>query len=138
MPALDRYHYAVADALRKDGWTITHNPLRLTLGERNLLVDLGAERLIGAEKGVRKIAVEVKTFGSPSPIADLEKAVGQFILYADVLAAVEPERELYLAVPEEAFQTIFTEPIGLMVLQRHLRRVLRFSSTRSEVVQWMP
>lgn len=138
MPALDRHHDAVADALRKDGWTITHNPLTLTIGERNLLVDLGAERLIGAEKGVRKIAVEIKTFGGPSPIADLEKAVGQFLLYKDVLAEIEPERELYLAVPEEAFQTIFTEQIGQLMLNRRLQRLLRFSPVRSEVVQWMP
>jgi hypothetical protein len=63
---------------------------------------------------------------------------GQFGLYEDVLAEVEPERELYLAVPEEAFQTIFTEQIGQLVLNRRLRRVLRFSPAGSEVVQWMP
>ena len=51
MPARDRLHNAVKNALIRDGWTITHDPLRLTSGRRNLYVDLGAERLLAAEKG---------------------------------------------------------------------------------------
>src|SRR2546430_4279121 len=49
-------------ALIKDGWTITDDPLSLPWGSTTLKVDLGAERLIGAEKGTQKIAVEVKSF----------------------------------------------------------------------------
>ena len=50
MPAKNLYHDAVVDTLTADGWTITDDPLRLKVGERDLLVDLGAERpLIGAE-----------------------------------------------------------------------------------------
>jgi hypothetical protein len=81
MPALDRYHHAVGFALQKEGWTITSDPLTLQLEERTFYVDFGAERLLAAEKGADKIAVEVKTFGSPSPIADLEQALGQFSIY---------------------------------------------------------
>jgi len=69
MPALDRHHHAVRNALVKDGWTITHDPLTLNIGRDRLHVDLGAERVIGAEKGVRKIAVEIKTFAGASSIA---------------------------------------------------------------------
>ena len=57
MPARDIYHEAVKNALVKDGWTITHDPLRLRLRRgRNLFVDLGAERLLAAERGTEKIA----------------------------------------------------------------------------------
>lgn len=52
----------------REGWTITHDPLRLTSGRRNLYVDLGAERLLAAEKGTLRIAVEVKMFSGPSDI----------------------------------------------------------------------
>ncbi|MGK7918680.1 MAG: element excision factor XisH family protein [Trichodesmium sp.] len=57
MPARDYYHNTVKSALQKDGWTITHDPYRLKLARgKNLFVDLGAERLIAAEKGLEKIA----------------------------------------------------------------------------------
>jgi hypothetical protein len=137
MPALDRYHEVVAEALRKDGWTITHNPLALTIDTRTVLVDLGAERLLGAEKGTRKIAVEIKVFGSPSPIADLENAIGQYSLYEDILIEVEPDRELFLAVPETTFQTIFSERIGQIALKKHLHRIIKFSVELVEVTEWI-
>jgi hypothetical protein len=76
--ALDKHHQAVIRALEKDGWTITDNPLQLQVGKRNLSIDLGAERsLIGAQKEARRIAVEIKTFGGASPVADLQQAIGQ-------------------------------------------------------------
>ena len=64
MPAKDHFHDHVRTALKKDGWTITDDPLTIVLeGTRdNLFVDLGAERLIAAEKAAQKIAVEVKSF----------------------------------------------------------------------------
>jgi XisH protein len=70
-------------------------------------IDLGAERLIAAEQDRRKIAVEVKSFLSESRIADLEQALGQYILYNDILQRNEPERELYLAIPILAFENLF-------------------------------
>lgn len=50
MPAKDKYHHALSRALVKDGWTITDDPLRLVWGERDFYVDLGAERIVAAEK----------------------------------------------------------------------------------------
>lgn len=49
--------FAVREALRKDGWTITHDPLRVLWQEKTLFVDLGAERILAAERGPEKIAV---------------------------------------------------------------------------------
>jgi len=79
MPARDFYHNTVITALQKDGWTITHDPYRLKLARgKNLFVDLGAERLIAAEKDLEKIAIEIKSFRSPSEMKALEEAIGQF------------------------------------------------------------
>ncbi|MES2464553.1 MAG: element excision factor XisH family protein [Armatimonadota bacterium] len=138
MPALDRYHNAVVQALIKDGWTITDNPLRLTLGERSVMVDVGAERVLAAEKGPRRIAVEIKTFSGPSLIADLQQAVGQFGMYEDVLAVVEPERELFLAIPSIVQQTLVSEEIGRLMLEHRIRRIISFSVSDQEIVQWIP
>ena len=49
MPARNIYHNQVRNALIKDGWTITHDPLRLTWGDKDLYVDLGAERLLARD-----------------------------------------------------------------------------------------
>ena len=62
MPARDRYHDRVKNALIKNGWTITDDPLHIKWGKKDRYVDLGAEQLLAAEKGKRKIAVEVKGF----------------------------------------------------------------------------
>jgi hypothetical protein len=76
MPAQDIYHNAVKNALIKDNWTITHDPLRLQWGSKDLYIDLGAEQLLAAEKVGQKIAVEIKSFVGPSVVADLEQALG--------------------------------------------------------------
>ncbi|PNW37072.1 UNVERIFIED_CONTAM: hypothetical protein BEN50_16285 [Euhalothece sp. KZN 001] len=61
MPARDYYHNIVCYALQKDGWIITHDPYRLKLARgKNFFVDLGAQKLIAAEKGADKIAVEIR------------------------------------------------------------------------------
>jgi hypothetical protein len=53
-------HDAVVNALIADGWAITADPLTLSLGTRNLFVDLGAEqRSLAAERQGRRIAIEV-------------------------------------------------------------------------------
>ncbi|MGB7519411.1 MAG: element excision factor XisH family protein, partial [Spirulinaceae cyanobacterium] len=86
MPARDTYHNKAKTALLVDGWTITHDPLRLECGNKDFYVDLGAMKLIAAEKEERKIAVEIKSFVGKSDIEELEKALGQYVLYYDVLA----------------------------------------------------
>jgi len=46
---------------------------------------------MAAEKEGRKIAVEVKSFTGHSEMNDLEKAVGQYIVYHDVLSSYGPQ-----------------------------------------------
>lgn len=138
MPAKDIYHDVVKAALVKDGWLITHDPLRLRLGSKDLYVDLGAEKLLVAEKGKRKIAVEIKSFVSSSIIADLEKALGQYILYSDILARLESERTLYLAIRKPIFIEIFEEPIGKILLENNRVRLLVFDTKKEEIIQWIP
>lgn len=81
---------------------------------------------------------QIKTFRNPSPIVDLEQAIGQYSLYEDVLHIVEPERILYLAIPEEAFTEIFSEPIGQLALQNRIKRAFTFAPDTEEIVQWIP
>lgn len=138
MPSRDLYHEVVKSALIKDGWTITHDPLTLKWGRKDLHVDLGAERLLAAEKGDEKIAVEVKSFVSPSEVDDLEEALGQYILYHDILARREPERILYLAIRETVYLDVFREPIGEILLENQRIRLVVFEPEQEVITRWIP
>lgn len=85
MAQLDKIHDAVKNALIKDGWTITADPLRIVYEEFRLLADLGAEKSLAAERGTEKIAVEIKSFRGRSTVDDFEKALGQYRLYRRLL-----------------------------------------------------
>lgn len=95
MPARDLYHDDVRGALVKDGWTITDDPFRMRWGGKDYYVDLGAERLIAAEKLGRRIAVEVKSFLGNSVVDDMEKALGQYLIYRSIMLRRQPDRELF-------------------------------------------
>ena len=138
MPARDLFHDTVRHALAKDGWIITHDPLRLSWGGKDLYVALGAERLLAAEKEGRRIAVEVKSFIGASLIADLERALGQYVLYHDIMERLEPERTLYLAVRNEVFLDLFDEPVGTVLLEKERVRLLVFDVKTETVVKWIP
>ncbi len=138
MPALDTYHYQVKNALIKDGWTITHDPLKYRYGAKMLYADLGAERIFAAQKHERKILVEVKSFIGASIVADLEDALGQYVLYDDVLSECEPDRIPYLAIRDEIFETLFQEPLGQLVLRRQQLNLVVFDPVEEVIVQWIP
>lgn len=138
MPAKDIYHDTVKNALIKEGWTITHDPLILIWGADSVYVDLGAEQLLAAEKEGRKIAVEIKSFVGKSRLHALENALGQYILYYDVLVKTEPDRVLYLAVHEEAFLSVFEERIGRLLLENNRVKLIVFDRKREVILQWIP
>jgi hypothetical protein len=138
MPARDFYHDVVRGALIADGWTITDDPLTLPVGTKNLFVDLGAQQLLAANKQGRKIAVEVKSFFGDSEVEDLEKALGQFTLYYVLLEQNEPDRRLYLAIRQEVFDDLFTEPIGQILLKKERLKLIVFDPDRGVILQWIP
>jgi len=138
MPAKDIYHDTVKAALIKDGWTITHDPLTIRLTRKKLYIDLGAERLIAAQRDTERIAVEVKSFTRASDMKDLEDAVGQFVLYTHVLARYDPERKLYLAVTDEVYESVFEEEAGEILLQDGVIRLITFNAEQEAIIQWIP
>jgi hypothetical protein len=139
MPAKDIYHETVKTSLIKDGWTITHDPLRIRLARgKNLFVDLGAKRLLAAERGIERIAIEVKSFTRPSDMKDLEEALGQFVLYAILLKRYYPEHILYLAVSEDTRKRVFEEEAGQTLLEDGIIRLFTFDTVKEEIVRWIP
>ncbi len=63
--------------------------------------------------------------------------MGQFVLYIDILAEREPDRVLYLAVPEAVANELFEEPIGQLLLRNKRLRLLVFEPKQEVIVQWI-
>jgi hypothetical protein len=137
MAARDVFHQAVKTALLKDSWRITDDPLVLQVGGVDLYVDLGAEKLLAAEKDQQQIAVEVKSFLGPSLVSDFHLALGQFLNYRLALAQQDPQRRLYLAVPTETFSTFFSLPFIQSAVQLHQLALIVYDTEHEEVIQWI-
>jgi hypothetical protein len=135
--AKDIYHKIVRSALEKDGWTITDDPFTLKVGGRSTFIDLGAEKLFAAEKEDQRIAVEVKSFISPSPVKDLEQALGQYIMYSQVLDSQNINRTLYLAISKSVFSDFFSEDLPQLMIKRNSLKILTFDVDLVEVSQWI-
>jgi hypothetical protein len=136
MPARDLYHNNCRNALVRDGWNITHDPLRLKWGVKDMYVDLGADKILAAEKAGRKIGVEIKSFIGASELSDIETAMGQYFVYRSVMARTEPDRKLYLAVHKEVFLDIFEEPLGRLLLEDYHVPMIVFDVKTEEIVRW--
>ena len=105
--AKDLFHDVVKDALIAEGWQVTHDPFPVDYGDVQMQIDLGAERLLAAQRNLEKIAVEIKSFTNPSAIAEFHTAVGQYLNYRRALRAQEPTRILYLAIPDQTYDDFF-------------------------------
>lgn len=139
MPARDTIHEIVKQAIIKDGWNITDDPYVISYGDRFLFVDLGIQgRFIGAERENSQIAIEIKEFRGRSAIADLEQAIGQYVLYRLLLNRVDPGREIYLAISDITYDEIFNEPIGEVVISDLPMQLLVVDVEKIKVKLWIP
>ena len=136
MSAKDTFHTIVKTALQKDGWLITHDPYPLQAGSFNLAVDLGAEKVIAAQRGERKIAVEIKSFLGPSKISEFYGALGQFIAYRAALQMQEKERTLYLAVSSNIYDQFFTTSFIQELVQQNQLYLLMYDIEQETIERW--
>ncbi len=136
MPAKDIFHETVKKALIKEGWKITDDPLYLEYGGVDMFVDLGAEKLIAAQKDQQKIAVEIKSFNRPSLITEFHGALGQFLNYRLLLEELEPERELYLAISEDIYETFFTLLFTQKAVSKNQIKLIVYDFNQEVIKQW--
>ncbi len=137
MSAKDIFHDAVKIALEKEGWQITADPLSLKFGDAQIYIDLGAEKILAAEKGEQKIAVEIKTFINDSVMFAFHLAIGQFINYQVALENLQPFRLLYLAVPQEVYETFFQSLLARTVLQKYQIKLIVYDPENEVILKWL-
>jgi hypothetical protein len=137
MSAKDLFHELVKASLIDEGWAITHDPYRIELEFTALYIDLGAERLIAAERGQEKIAIEIKSFIAPSVMSEFHVAIGQFVNYRLALEDEDPERKLYLAVPEETYDRFFHYAFIQKSIDRNQVPLVIYSTSSPRIVKWI-
>ena len=125
MSARDIFHDAVKIALERENWQITHDPLALEFGLGSLYVDLGAERIIAAERKNEKIAVEIKSFLSGSAVSEFHTALGQY-----------PEYTLYLAIPLSAYDSFFQLPFVQTTIEQYQLKLVIYMPEQQEIIKW--
>jgi hypothetical protein len=135
--AKDALHDVLKTALEKEGWVITHDPLILPLGRRKLQVDLAAEAPLAAERDGQKIAVEIKSFLGVSEVTELERAIGQYIIYRFVLQRQDPDRTLFLALPVDAYESLFNEEDERDLAKGNDLRLIVFDPENGDIVEWI-
>ena len=137
MAAKDAIHDKVKQALINDGWQILAEHYTIKYGDDQVFVDLAAQQSITAEKAGRKIMVEVKSFSGRSAIQDLKVAVGQYMIYLPLLADIEPEYKLYLAISEFTYLNDFQRDIIKLVVERNAIPLIVVDLEKEAIVQWI-
>lgn len=133
----DLIHHIVRIALENDGWNITDDPLYVKVeGGRGIEIDLGAEKLIGAEKGEEKIAVEIKSFISTSVLSDFHQALGQYLDYQDALEENNIDRVLFLAISMEVYKQIKVFPFILRRIKKYKLKLIVVNLEKEMITTW--
>jgi glucose-6-phosphate 1-dehydrogenase len=135
--ARDKFHQQVKTALINEGWNITDDPLYLKVGRIPIQIDLGAEKLIGAEKNGEKIAVEIKTFGQISFITALYEAIGKYIVYREVLKIKESNRILYLAIPTDIYKEFGEETVVENIFTGYQFKLMLYEPLTEKITSWI-
>jgi hypothetical protein len=136
MPAKDSYHDQVRIALSKDGWRITRDPLTIKYKGLIVYIDLGAEKIERDDHGERRIAIEIKLL-SGSLTSDFEKAAGQYNLYRFLLKRRGSDHELFLALPQETYDSLQEIPALMEFIEDQQISLLIFDAEREEILQWI-
>jgi len=131
------YHFHMKTH-RKNPTACGTSPYQGEVGRDQNNVQSHKELVLAAEQGSKKIAVEIKSFVSPSEMADLKDAIGGFIMYRAVIHRLEPKRTLYLAVRDSVFTALFEEPIGTLLIETENLKLLVFNPETERIIQWIP
>ncbi|XWK88145.1 MAG: XisH family protein [Phormidium sp.] len=136
--AKDVFHQQVKNALIKDGWNITHDPLTIRISEAvKLQIDLAAETMLAAERDSEKIAIEIKSFVGDSDISAFHTALGQYLNYCQAIEEQEPDRIVYLAIPVETYHDFFQLPFIQRTLKRYQVKLIIYDPKLEEIKQWI-
>jgi hypothetical protein len=105
--------------------------------DAELYADLAAERSIAAVRRGQKIGVEIKSFVGQSMMYDFPSALGQYIVYRDLIQLTAPEYTLYLAIDELVYAEFFQRKSVQTVTRQNQLRLIVVDTQNEEIQQWI-
>ena len=66
------------------------------------------------------------------------KALGQYVLYRQILNEMRVERSLYLAVSQATFNSVFAIELGQILLKNQVVKLIVFNAENEAIAQWIP
>jgi hypothetical protein len=92
---------------------------------------------LAAERNRRKIVVKIKSFLSPSPMRDFEIALGQYILYRNLISLTEPEYQIYLAIKDSIYENFFQRESIQDIVKINQLLLLVVEMEKEKILQWI-
>ena len=137
MPAKDIYHDAAKNALIQDGWEITADPYFIKYEDAELYADLAAQKPIAAQRQEQKIVVEIKSFIGRSPMYDFHNAIGQYIVYRNLIQITEPEYNLYLAIDDLTYDNFFQRASIQLITKQNNLKIIVVDTQQERIQLWI-
>jgi len=137
--AKDKYHAQVREALENDGWTITNDPLTVAYNANDLETEPDVEKLIGAEKGRRRIALEIKNFVEGLEVPAFYQAFGQYLVHqmAFDYHAIK-DRELFLAASLHSYNTfLIKQQMVKDAIEKKGLSLIVVNMKTKQIVKWI-
>src|SRR5688572_2167293 len=129
MPTQDTCQPEVIAALQKDGCIIIGQQVHIPKPDLYIFID------IEAAKEDQQAFIEVKCFPEANSTTEFYIAIGQYLLYRQVITTQKPDATLYLAIPEHIFNT-FGETYRDTLSDNHVKMIV--VNIQMEVIaQWI-
>jgi len=135
--AKDIIHDQVKNALIKDDWTITHDPLQIEYEGLRLFADLSAKRAIVAQKDSQEVVIEIKSFVGHSFIHDLQQAIGQCVMYRIFMNEVIPNTDLFIATSKRVYERHFQQKAVQFLMQKIPLSLVIVDIQQEKIVTWI-
>ena len=82
--------------------------------------------------------MEIKTLSGASLIQELKLTLGQYDLYRGLLEVIDPERQLFIAITEVAYNAMSRRPALALILERYQLPLVIIDLEREAIVKWLP
>lgn len=136
MPALDSCHQQMVNALIKAGWNVNTAPVYLRAEKLVAIPDIQATLNNGSVQQI--IVVEVKCFLDERLDQDeLYRAIGQYLVYRQVLRTRQLDIPLYLAIAIQVYQRLFVKQVVNAIIHESRLKLIVVDLEREEVIQWL-
>ncbi|MBZ0288880.1 MAG: hypothetical protein K8I30_14785 [Anaerolineae bacterium] len=134
--ALDSCHEQVVNALHKAGWDVYPKIFYIETEEMIVNPDIQARRQTNGSSS-QIVVIEVKCFADEDADQDeLYRAIGQYLIYRNVLQVKSISATLYLAIPDQAYQRLFIGAIVSATINESKINLIVVDVDREEIIQW--